>query len=333
MLPVSKLGTTEVPVTALGLGCAALAGAYTSVTPADAAATVEQAFADGIRYFDTAPRYGGGLSEQRLGDALQSLDRDRVVISTKVGHLLTPLQDGESGWDLFPDSPAVSHVDYSRDGVLRSLESSLERLQADRVEVLWIHDPDEFSTFAQVMDETFPALEQLRAEGVIGAIGVGINQWQLLVDFAEADFDAFLLAGRYTLLDNEGAATGLFPICEERGISIVIGGPYSSGVLASGPVKGATFNYSAASDEVLGRVSAIAAVCDRYGVPLPSAALQFSAAHPVVASVIPGCRDASEVRDAIAWSTADIPGELWDELKHEGLLDAHAFTPGMTESW
>ena len=303
MLPVSKLGTTEVPVTRLGLGCAALAGVFTPVTPGDAVATVEQAFADGIRYFDTAPRYGGGLSEQRLGDALQGLDRDEVVISTKVGHLLTPLQAGEHGWDLFPDSPASSHADYSRDGVLRSLDASLERLQTDRVEVLWIHDPDEFSTFAQVMDETFPTLAQLRSEGVIGAIGVGINQWQLLVDFAEADFDAFLLAGRYTLLDNEGAATGLFPICEERGISIVIGGPYSSGVLASGPVAGATFNYSAASDEVLDRVSAISAVCDRYGVPLPSAALQFSAAHPVVASVIPGCRSAAEVRDAVAWST------------------------------
>ena len=333
MLPVSTLGTSGVPVTRLGLGCAALAGAYTSVTPEDAAATVARAAADGIRYFDTAPRYGGGLSERRLGDALQHLDRDELVISTKVGHLLTPLAEGESGWDLFPDSPTKSRPDYTRDGVLRSLESSLERLQTDHVEVLWIHDPDEFSSFDQVMNETYPTLEQLRSEGIVRAIGVGINQWQLLVDFAEVDFDAFLLAGRYTLLDNDGAATGLFPICEERGISIVIGGPYSSGVLASGPVAGATFDYSAASPEVLGRVAAIAAVCERHQVPLPAAALQFSGAHPVVASVIPGCRDADEVREAIAWSTLDIPADLWSELKHEGLLDAHAFTPGMTESW
>ncbi|MDP9028347.1 MAG: aldo/keto reductase, partial [Actinomycetota bacterium] len=316
-----------------GLGCAALAGVYTSVTPANAAATVAQAAVDGIRYFDTAPRYGGGLSEQRLGDALHQLDRDEMVISTKVGHLLTPLAEGESGWELFPDAPARTHPDYSRDGVLRSLESSLERLQTDHVEVLWIHDPDVFSSFEQVMDETFPTLSQLRSEGVVRAIGVGINQWPLLVDFAEVDFDAFLLAGRYTLLDNDGAATGLFPICEERGISIVIGGPYSSGVLASGAVAGATFDYSIASEEVLGRVTAMAAVCERHGVPLPAAALQFSGAHPVVASVIPGCRDADEVRDAVAWSALEIPAELWSELKHEGLIDAHAFTPGMTESW
>jgi D-threo-aldose 1-dehydrogenase len=333
MLPVSTLGTSGVPVTRLGLGCAALAGVYTSVTPEDAAAAVAQAAADGIRYFDTAPRYGGGLSEQRLGDALRHLDRDELVISTKVGHLLTPLAEGESGWDLFPDSPTVSHADFTRDGVLRSLESSLERLQTDHVEVLWIHDPDEHSSFAQVMDETFPALEQLRSEGVVRAIGVGINRWELLVDFAEVDFDAFLLAGRYTLLDNDAAATGLFPICEERGISLVIGGPYASGVLASGPVAGATFDYSAASPEVLGRVAAIAAVCDRHGVSLPAVALQFSGAHPVVASVVPGCRDAGEVRDAVAWNTVAIPGELWTELKDEGLLDPHAFTPGMTESW
>ncbi len=333
MLPVSPLGTSGMSVTRLGLGCAALAGVFTSVRPEDAAATVAQAAADGIRYFDTAPRYGGGLSEQRLGDALQHLDRHEVVISTKVGHLLTPLAEGELGWDLFPDSPTRSHADFSRDGVLRSLEASLQRLRTDHVEVLWIHDPDEYSSFEQIMDETYPALEQLRSEGVVRAIGVGINQWQLLVDFAEVDFDAFLLAGRYTLLDNDGASTGLFPICEERGISIVVGGPYSSGVLASGPVPGATFDYSTASGEVLARVAAIAAVCERHGVALPAAALQFSAAHPVVASVIPGCRDADEVRDAVAWSSADIPADLWLELKQEGLLDAHAYTPGMTESW
>lgn len=327
MMPATTLGTSGIPVTRLGLGCAALAGVYTSVTPQDAAATVERAIADRIRYFDTAPRYGGGLSETRLGDALQGRDRSEFVISTKVGHLLTPLEAGQSGWDLFPDSPAVSRPDFSRDGVLRSLDDSLRRLRTDRVDVLWIHDPDEFSTFAQVMDETFPALEQLRREGVVGAIGVGINQWQLLVDFAEVDFDAFLLAGRYTLLENDDAATGLFPICEERGISIVIGGPYASGVLASGPVAGATFNYSAASAEVLARVAAIAAVCERHGVALPAAALQFSGAHPVVASVVPGCRSADEVSEAVAWTAAEIPAELWTELKHEGLLVSDAVTP------
>ncbi len=333
MMPVSTLGTSAVPVTRLGLGCAALAGVYSSVTPADAQATIDSAVAEGIRYFDTAPRYGGGLSEQRLGDALRSLDRDELVISTKVGHLLTPLAPGETGWDLFPDAPTASHADFTRDGVLRSLEASLTRLQTDHVEVLWIHDPDDFSTFEQVMDVTYPALEQLRSEGVVAAIGVGINQWQLLVDFAEVDFDAFLLAGRYTLLDNDGAATGLFPICEERGISIVVGGPYSSGILASGPVAGATFDYAAASPDVLARVAAMSAVCDRYGVPLPAAALQFSGAHPVVASVIPGCRSPREVADAVAWTNLAIPAELWSELKHEGLLDAHVFTPGMTENW
>jgi D-threo-aldose 1-dehydrogenase len=327
MMPVSMLGTSRVPVTRLGLGCAALAGVYTSVTPADATATIDLAVAEGIRYFDTAPRYGGGLSEQRLGDALRTFERDELVISTKVGHLLTPLAEGEIGWELFPDAPATSQADYTHDGVLRSLEASLERLQTDRVDVLWIHDPDHFSSFEQVMNETYPALHQLRSEGVIGAIGVGINQWQLLVDFAEVDFDAFLLGGRYTLLDNDGAATGLFPICEQRGISIVVGGPYSSGVLASGPVAGATFDYATAPREVLDRVSAIATVCERYGVPLPAAALQFSGAHPVVVSVIPGCRSPSEMAAAVAWTNLTIPADLWRELKHEGLLDPHAVTP------
>lgn len=327
MMPVSTLGTSGVPVTRLGLGCSAIAGIYRSVTPSDAEATIEHAVAEGIHYFDTAPRYGGGLSEQRLGNALRSQDREQLVISTKVGQLLRPLAEGETGWDLFPDSRTASRADFSRDGVLRSLEASLTRLQTDRVEVLWIHEPDVFSTFAQVMDETYPALEQLRSEGVVDAIGVGIDHWQLLVDFAEVDFDAFLLAGRYTLLDNDGAATGLFPICEERGISIVVGGPYSSGVLASGPVAGATFDYAAAPEEVLDRVAAMSAVCDRYSVPLGAAALQFSGAHPVVASVIPGCRSPREVADAVAWTKLAIPDELWSELKHEGLLDAHAVTP------
>ncbi len=311
MLPVSALGTSGVPVTRLGLGGSELAEA-SRVTPEDAAATVAQAAADGIRYFDTAPRDGGGLSERRIGDALQRLDREEYVISTKVGRMRS------------------AAADFTRDGVLRSLESSLERLHTDHVEVLWIDDPDEHS-FEQVMDETYPELERLRSEGVVRAIGVAISQWQLLVDFAEVDFDAFLLAGRYTLLDHDAAGTGLFPICEERGISIVVGAPYASGVLVGGPVPGSAFD-GPASQEVRERVASIAAVCERHGVPLPAAALQFSGAHPVVASVIPGCRDAAEVRDAVAGSTVDIPADLWSELKHEGLLDPHAFTPGMTAS-
>jgi D-threo-aldose 1-dehydrogenase len=338
--PSTRLGSGTVEVTRLGLGCASLAGQYTAVSEEDAQATVQRAWAGGIRYFDTAPVYGAGLSEERLGRALQTLPRDELSLSTKVGYLLTPLEKGEAGWSMFPESTRRFHFDFSRDGVLRSLEASLTRLGTDRIDSVWIHDPDEGvggrdglpadsrSHFAEVMAEAYPALDELRSTGVIGAIGVGINQWQMLVDFVTAgDFDAFLLAGRYSLLDHADALQHLFPLCAARNTSIVVGGPYASGILASGPVPGATFEYAAADDTVLDRVRHLHALCAAHGVPLPAAALQFSTAHPIVASVIPGCRTAQEVDDALAWSQFPIPEALWEDLRMAGLIHDQSPTP------
>ncbi|MCM6761218.1 aldo/keto reductase [Rathayibacter sp. ZW T2_19] len=333
----SPLGRSAVHVGRLGLGCASLAGQYTVVTEEDAAATVRAAYDGGIRYFDTAPVYGAGLSEERLGSALTALDRCDVVISSKVGYLLEPLAEGDSGWEMFPASTQKHSFDFSTDGILRSFESSLKRLGTDRIDVVWIHDPDEGvggrdgrpyderSHFEEVMRESYPVLTQLRSEGLIGAIGVGINQWQMLVDFVHAgDFDAFLLAGRYSLLDHSDVLTELFPLCEQRSTSIVVGGPYASGILASGPVPGATFEYAPASESVLDRVRAIEAVCADFSVPLPAAALQFSLAHPVVASVIPGCRSSAEVRQAVEWVSSAVPVALWNRLVERGLIDERA---------
>jgi D-threo-aldose 1-dehydrogenase len=313
---------------------------YNAVSEQAALETIQSAYQAGIRYFDTAPLYGHGLSEVRLGAGLAQLPRAELAISTKVGYALDPRPAEAIPKDVFENPlPFATRFDYSRDGVLRSLEASLQRLQTDHVDVVLIHDPDESvstqrgfepyarSHFAEVMAGAYPTLHDLRAQGVIQAIGLGMNQWQMLLDFAQAgDFDCFLLAGRYTLLEH-APAYPLMAFCEQKGISIVIGGPYNSGILASGAVPGAYYDYAPAPQDILERTRAIQAVCGRFNVPLPAAALQFPFGHPAVASVIPGARSAAEVQANARLLQHPIPADFWLELQALGLVDAAARLP------
>jgi D-threo-aldose 1-dehydrogenase len=333
------VGTTAVEVTLLGLGGTAFANMYSAVDVEQAVETIRAAYVAGIRYFDTAPLYGRGLSETRLGAGLAALARPKVLVSTKVGYMLEPAPPNVNA-GVFVESLANKvRFDYSRDAVLRSIEGSLARLGSDRLDIIYIHDPDESislepgrapyerSHFAEVMDGAYPALHDLRAQGVIGAIGVGMNQWEMLCDFARAgDFDCFLLAGRYTLLE-QGALTPLMTLCTQRRISVVIGGPYNSGILATGAGADAYYNYAPAPPEITERTRQIEAVCARHAVPLPAAALQFPLAHPAVVSIIPGMRSPTEVEASVAYLAQAIPGDFWAELKHLGLIDPASPVP------
>ena len=332
-----QIGRTGLSVTALGLGGTTFGNMFTAMETGAPQATVNAALAAGIRYFDTAPMYGFGLSETRLGEALKVCPRDEVVISSKVGYSLVPVDPSEVRSRIFVQPAAMrSEFDFTRDATLRSIESSLKRLGTSSIDMLAIHDPDEAvdiyggadphsrSHFKEAMDGAYPVLADLRSQGVIKAVGVGINQWQMLCDFARAgDFDYFLLAGRYTLLD-QGSLDELLPLCQDKGISLVIGGPYNSGILASGAVEGATFNYRPATPAILEKVGRIAAVCQRHGVQLQAAALQFPVNHPLVASIIPGARSISEVEQSVRLLSAPIPADFWAELKSLQLIDERA---------
>jgi D-threo-aldose 1-dehydrogenase len=300
------LGSRGVEATRLGLGTAPLAGLYEAVPDDDADVLVRRALELGLRLFDTAPLYGSGLAEERLGRALRERPRDDFVLSTKVGRLLLP---GLPPDRVFAGAPPLGPVfDFGYDATLRSLDESLERLGLERVDVALIHDPDDH--YADAMDGAYRALERLRSEGVVGAIGVGMNQSELLCRFArDGDFDCFLLAGRYTLLDRSGADE-LLPLCLERGIAVLAGGVFNSGVLASG----STYNYAPAPPEVLERVAHLRETCARHGVPLEAAALQFPLRHPAVACVLAGCRSAGELEEDVRLFELELPAELWDEL-------------------
>ena len=282
----------------LGLGTAPLGGLYEPVDADAALAVVDRAWALGIRFFDTAPYYGSGLAERRLGEGLQGRPRATFTVSTKVGRLLRP---DASGWE-------GAYFDFSYDAALRSLEGSLERLQLDRVDVALVHDPDDH--FDEALTGALPALARLRDEGVVRAIGVGMNQVELLVRFAhEADPDCFLVAGRYTALDRT-AATELLPLCEERGISVIAGGVFNSGLLAGGD----TFDYRAATPEIVARVERLRTACARWDVPLLAAAVQFPHRHPAVECVLVGCRSAAEVEEDVRAFERPLPAGLWDAL-------------------
>ena len=329
------LGRSGLPVTVLGFGGTALGNMYTAMSEREAGATLDAAYASGIRYFDTAPLYGHGLSELRTGSGLRAFADPRVIVSTKVGWRLKPAFGQPAGAGLFEGITAFSRCnDYSYDGVMRSFEDSLNRLGADRVDILLIHDADRRNqgerypeVFRAAMDGAYQALVALREQKLVKAIGCGLNEWESCQDFAEAgDFDCFLLAGRYTLLHQESLETFL-PLCQQRGIGIILGGPYNSGILASGAVKDAWFHYAPAPEEVLMRVAAIEAVCARHRVPLKAAALQFPLHHPCVATVIPGMRSAAEIAENLAMLHAPIPADLWRELKAAGLIEESAPTP------
>ena len=330
-----EIGETGVRVTRLGLGGAPLSGmtlggGIFGGTASDVAVEViQRAWELGIRYFDTAPLYGSGRSEVRYGRALEGTKRHEFVISTKVGRVLELYPGGttaEESPDGFADHVPVNT--WSRDGVLRSFEESLERLRLDRVDILLVHDPDtEGFGERQALDEAFPTLMELKSQGIIGAVGCGMNEWEMPAKFIrEVGIDVVLLAGRYTLLDH-GANSEFMPLCTERGVSVVIGGPYNSGILARDLSNPVTFDYEPAPAHLVEQARKLQAVCDSYGVDLKAAALQYVMAHPAVASVIPGAESVQELEQNIAMVQADIPSALWEDMKSEGLLPPGAFTP------
>jgi D-threo-aldose 1-dehydrogenase len=325
-----RLGRRGPEVTRLGFGGAPIGGLFEPVSEAAAAATLDAAWDTGVRFIDTAPHYGAGLSERRIGAWLRGRpahDRGQVVLSTKVGRLLVEQEGGpppEGVEGFYGALPYQRVFDYSRDGVLRSVEQSLARLGVDRVGVLLIHDPDEH--WEQAAGEAYPTLHELRDQGVTAAIGAGMNQAEMLARFVrETDVDTVLLAGRYTLLDQRGLVE-LLPLCEERGVAVIAGGVFNSGVLAD-PREGATFDYAPAPPEVLERARRLHAICAHHGVPPAAAALRFPLAHPAVATVLTGARSAAELRGNVALLDVPVPEALWAELRRAGLLPAEAPVP------
>ena len=319
-----RLGTSGVEVTRLGLGTAPLGNLYTAVTDDDAEATVQTALELGLGLVDTAPLYGHGLAEQRIGRALIGRDRNTFALATKVGRLLRDATSTEHVQS-YVGTPDVSPVfDFSYDGVMRSFEESLDRLGLDRVDILHIHDPDDHHD--EALEDAYRALDQLRSEGSIGAVGAGMNQAAMLARFArEGDFDCFLLAGRYTLLDQTGLPE-LLPLCLERNIAIIAGGVYNSGLLAD-PRRGAPFDYQPAPAHLVDRTLRLHEVCARHGVPLKAAAIQFPLGHPAVACVVIGARTPLELVENIAMFRHPIPRDLWHELRAERLLAEDVPTP------
>jgi len=326
-----RLGNGGLTFTKLGMGMAPLGNLYRAISDEDAHAILARAWDAGVRYYDTAPLYGLGLSETRLNRFLRGKDRDSYVLSTKVGRLLSACapetRDGQDKWF---DVPARNEVyNYTYDGVMRSVEFSLERLGVDRIDILFAHDLDLpnhgrqdvlDAKLGELMSGGYDALLSLRDQGVIKAFGAGVNEWEPCEWMAErGDFDIFLLAGRYTLLEQE-ALQSFLPLCEDRGIGIVIGGPYNSGILATGPTQGAYYNYEHAPQSILTRVEEIEKICTANGVRLVDAAFQFPLRHPTVVSVVPGGQGLTEMNSNIDAEKAKIPEALWTDLKAAGLM-------------
>ncbi|MGW4136198.1 aldo/keto reductase [Streptomyces mirabilis] len=327
-LGTATLGNSGVEVSALSFGAAGIGNLFTAVSDEQAYETVDAAWSGGIRYYDTAPHYGIGLSERRLGTALRDRPRADYTLSTKVGRLLEPT-GADAGGDDLADGFAVPAThrrvwDFSAEGVRRGIEASLERLGLDRVDIVYLHDPDDHAE--QAFHEGYPALERLRSEGVVGAIGAGMNQAEMLTRFVrDTDVDVVLCAGRYTLLDHD-ALSELLPAAQERGTSVVIGGAFNSGLLAD-PRPGATYNYATAPAELLDRALRLKEIAERHGTTLRAAALAFPAAHPAVASVLAGARSANEVRDCVEQFTTQVPEDFWRELREAKLLPEGAPVP------
>jgi len=329
------LGRSKLKLSVLGFGGTGLGNMYVAMSERSVIDTLSAAYAAGMRYYDTAPLYGHGLSELRLGGGLRMFADPNVIVSSKVGWRLRPAFGKPTGAGLFRDITAFARFnDYSYDGAMRSFEDSLNRLGTERIDILMIHDVDRRNqgerfpeVFKQAMSGAYKAVISLREQGVVRAIGCGLNEWEACQAFAEAgDFDCFLLAGRYTLLEQESLGSFL-PLCEQRGIGIILGGPYNSGILASGAVKDAWFNYAPAPADVLAKVAAIETICADYHVPLKAAALQFPLHHSCVASVIPGMSNAAELSENLRMLRSPVAAELWRELKSAGLMDARAPTP------
>lgn len=336
--PFTSRSGRVLPFTTLGLGSAPLGNLYRAISNEQALQALHEAWARQIRYFDTAPLYGLGLGETRLGAFLREQPRDEFILSTKVGRLLKRCApEAREGIGKFFDVPARQVVyDYSYDGVMRSFEASFERLGLDRIDVLLCHDIDVFTHGSagasaqrtrEFLDGGVRALTDLRSQGVVSAIGIGVNEWQVSEVVARhSDVDLFLLAGRYTLLEQE-ALQSFLPLVQQKGMGVIIGGPFNSGILATGPRPGAFFNYEPAPEAILQRVAAIEGVCRAHGVALRDAALQFPLTHPAVVNVIPGAVTPAEVRGNAEAMQRAIPVALWSELKRQGLLREDAPVP------
>ena len=328
-----RLGTSAAEVTQLGFGGAALGNMFRVVAETESREALEEALSLGVRYFDTAPFYGYGLSEHRIGEVLRCTARDDFTLSTKVGRLLRADLVQSRGTEFCDPLPFGAVFDYGYDTTWRSLEDSLQRLGLGRIDIALLHDldptvhePEAHARYlAQAADGALRALAEMREQGLVSAIGLGVNVRQAAEELVRnIDLDVVLLAGRYTLLDH-GSAADFLPECARRSVSVVIGGPFNSGVLA-GDGEG-TYDYEPAPDQVRERVERLRAVCRRHGVPLAAAALQFPFGQPAVVSVIPGMRSAAEVRENIRLFNTEIPPALWKELGDEGLLPAEIPVP------
>jgi D-threo-aldose 1-dehydrogenase len=331
---------TSVPVLerlpSFGFGAAPLGNLYRARSDAECEALLEAAWARGIRYFDTAPLYGFGLSEQRLGAFLRTKPRDEFFISTKVGRLLAPNAGDHPQRAYFIDAAPFEPIfDYSRDGILRSHEVSLKRLGLDRVDILLMHDIGEAThgatheaQFAVAMEGGYRAMEELRRSGAVGAIGIGVNEWQVCAEaMASHHWDCLLLAGRHSLLDHD--ALDFLGLCVDMGVRVIAGGVFNSGILATGVIHAARFNYDAAPSDVVARVKALSIVCAAHHVPLGAAAVQFPYTHPAIASVIAGFGSEVEFSEVMDWAALPIPDALWRDLKAQGLLPADLPPPLM----
>ena len=327
-----------VPLTRMGFGGAPLGNLYRKVTDEDAQAALQAAFDAGIRFFDTAPQYGLGRSEQRFGEAIARFGRNNIQLSTKIGRLLLDCAHHEVTPEAFVDVPQKRIVfDYTYDGVMRSYEASRQRIGVANADILLVHDVCVFSQGSQEMSDAkvrelfdgggYKAMDELRDAGEIAAIGAGVNEWQVCEKLLGlGDFDGFLLAGRYTLLEQD-ALDSFLPLCEKRDVGIILGGPYNSGILATGAVPGAKYNYADAPTEVLDRVRQIETVCTAHNTPLIAAALQFVLGHRCVKTVIPGAVSAAEVQANVDLLDRDIPPGLWSDLQSAGLIRPDAPLP------
>jgi D-threo-aldose 1-dehydrogenase len=311
----------------VGLGGAPLAGLFTPTTEAEATATVQAAWDEGWRYFDTAPHYGLGLAEERLGAGLTGKPRSEYVLSSKVGRIIYSVDsDAPDAEGFAVTSNRRRRWDFSRDGVLQSIEDSLRRIGTDRLDVVYVHDPDDH--YEEAVATAFPTLIELREQGVVGAIGSGMNQTAMLTRFVrEVDIDVIMLAGRYTLIDPDGL-DDVLPACVENEVQVVAVGIFNSGLLSQPrPAADATFNYAPAAAPLVDKANKLADVCESHGVTLPTAALAFPLAHPAVAGIAVGCRNAEEVHTNAALARTKVPSALWSDLKSTGLLREDAPTP------
>ena len=339
--PLNNRTSRPVPLTQMGFGGAPLGNLYRKVEDTDAQAALTAAFDSGVRFFDTAPQYGLGRSELRFGEALQRIGRQNIQLSTKVGRLLLDCEPDEVTPQAFVDVPQKRIVfDYTYDGVMRSYDESKKRLGVDNVDILLVHDVCAFSQGSQEASDAkvrelfdgggYRALTELRDAGEVAAIGAGVNEWQVCERLLGlGDFDGFLLAGRYTLLEQE-ALDSFLPLCEKRDVGIILGGPYNSGILATGAVPGAKYNYAEAPPDIMARVRKIEAVCAAHNTPLIAAALQFVLGHPSVKTVVPGAVSATEVAANAALMEREIPDALWQDLRGENLIRPDAPLPSET---